>query len=384
MDKLQQHDRLRAGLTCSTWRTAANAATAKVKCRRLDDQRFGQLTQWLQRWGKKLGSLRMVLHKKQQHLQQLPCSMLSVLVVRGGELQPPLLLPPLASTLTKLVLENTSLRITAQQQSLVLQQEVSRLTNLQHLALRISGWQQAAADDGPWQYLMPLQHLTELRLGGRCGAGMMPGLAENISRLTSLQVVEIEDTVDCSAPQEDQLRNLPHLQSLRQLRLCGNGCHITQDSSTSLGTLSGLSCLRLQQCFWDVAAVSAITGLQSLSLQEPYYPVTAAKLYAWLPRLQQLTCLCLGGAQASPTDIPAGPDRTAAYRALTGSRLLQKLDLQDVYIAEDAWQHVFPADKQMVQTHLKLSRFFESAPGGTLRGATIQSIVRCCPGLQVG
>lgn len=340
--------------------------------------------QWLQRWSQQLGSLRMVLHQTQQ-LQQLPCNTLSKLMVRGGELQPPLLFPPLVSTLTKLVLENTSLLISAQQQSLVLRQELSRLTNLRHLALRIRGWQQAAADEGTWQFLMPLQDLTELRLGADCGAGMMPGLAMNISRFISLQVLEIEDTVYRSAPQVDPLCSLQHLQSLRKLRLSGNGCRITQNSSTSLGSLTGLSCLQLQLCYFSVAAVSAITGLQSLSVQHPYYPVTAAKLYAWLPGLQQLTSLCLGGQRVSPADLPAGPDRNAACRAPTGSRYLQKLDLQNVYMPEDTWQHVFPADKEMVQlTYLKLPRGLESIPGGTLGTATVQGIVRCCPCLQVG
>jgi hypothetical protein len=73
----------------------------------------------------------------------------------------------------------------------------------------------------------------------------------------------------------------------------------------------------------------------------------------------------------------------AAYSALTASSTLQHLSLHGSCMPADAWQHVFPAGRQLPHLqYLNIAGYV--APGTYAQQAAPEGsrIVRCCPGLQ--
>jgi hypothetical protein len=99
----------------------------------------------------------------------------------------------------------------------------------------------------------------------------------------------------------------------------------------------------------EPGALAGKTQLQRLQVKYMHPKLTGAQLaqlLSHLQPLQQLTNLNLAHSlTADEQDSPPA----AAYAALTASSKLQHLDLTCCTLQAGAWQHMFPAGRQLPQ-----------------------------------
>ena len=172
-------------------------------------------------------------------------------------------------------------------------------------------------------------------------------------------------------------------------------------TSSILSGLCSLTRLALTCTSIDPAALAGKNQLQRLELARNPGDTSIAggsagigQLLAQLQHLTSLThldlerCLCYLVAE----DPPA-----TGFAALTASSKLQHLDISDCLLPEGAWQHVFPAGRQLPHMRSLVLAWVSSSvcklhPNrGVADGqwepvigpaAFDSSVVSCCPGLQ--
>ena len=110
-------------------------------------------------------------------------------------------------------------------------------------------------------------------------------------------------------------------------------------------------------------------------------PAGVEGLLSHLAQLQQLTHLRWS---FSAPDLPA----PAAYSALTASSKLQHLDVRVSWLPADAWQHIFPAGRELPNLQvLDVGYTYHPGPGWhrapvPAAAPEVSRLVSCCPGLQ--
>jgi hypothetical protein len=152
------------------------------------------------------------------------------------------------------------------------------------------------------------------------------------------------------------LAGLKYLKALTGLSL-GPDKHsfpvaITAGHSRSIGRLTNLRSLELTRCTFTTSAVSRLTALTALHMQN--IRATEALHVAFFPWLESLplAVLSVGGVNG-PSGVAVAP--AAAWAALTASSALQQLDLSSANPPREAWPHIFPAGRQLLQlTSLQL------------------------------
>lgn len=383
-----QHDRLQANTVCSTWRTAANAATTSVQLVSPSRPRVQQLRGWLQAHGQRVRVIELLrLRWQDKHvIATLPCSNLVELAVAGGTMQLPLLPASVSSTLTKLASNegpaNAEVKLyTAGDRPFL--QELCGLTSLQHLCLHVSGKQLRGAD--LWHALLPLRAVTHLELSLKYDE-IWRGVAQHISVFTRLQDLCIHDynrDFPCVGEftRPDPLHRHSAPTTPHRLALRGCICRVLRDDRSSLRQLTNLRTLDLYRCWVEASALSDHTGLESLTVSFVKYVDTQA-LYAWLPRLHSLTFLQINGPMGS------SPPTVAAHSGFTASSSLRHLALFGCDIMQPGWHQMFPPGKQLLQlTRLEPAlKIYQQAGGSAcvlLEAADIEALARCCPALKV-
>ena len=133
----------------------------------------------------------------------------------------------------------------------------------------------------------------------------------------------------------------------------------------------------------EPGALAGHTKLQHLTVRGCSYfqegEAEAGELLSHLHKMQQLTYLDLGSYGASHQE-PSVP--MAAYSALTAGSKLQHLDISCCMLPADAWQHMFPAGRQL--PHLQTLVINEVRhPSGAAVAPDGSRLVSCCPGLSV-
>jgi hypothetical protein len=96
-----------------------------------------------------------------------------------------------------------------------------------------------------------------------------------------------------------------------------------------------------------------------------------------LQALQQLTHLAVRCDSRREGNPPA-----AAFSALTASSKLQHLDISQCRLPPDAWQHVFPTDRQLPELQYLDISYVLTLPCGPAAAPEGTRLVSCCPGLQ--
>jgi len=390
MQQLPQEDRLRAGLCCSSWRAAANAATDSVQLLAFEEARALALVPWLQQHGPQITSMQIKLQEGMQ-LGKLPCNNLRELVVGDDScIHLPLLPPAAVTSLTKLSLQwdtvHEAPRLAASEDfyspEQQLMQELRAFTQLQHLFLGVDG---RPCEVIVWDSVQHLQHLTQLE--AQHVFHVMGGCRARISRLTNLEVLVLHDSYWSTSEGYDTFDGLQHLKRLTKLELFGEkrrpfDLWIHTHSTSSLGQLTGLRTLHLRYCDVELAVLSAITGLHSITLDGAYLS-PATLLQAWLQQQQQLTHLCLRGplfrAQSSPEfDV-------TLFGSITASTSLRVLDLQELRLPKAAWPHLFPANWLLPHLRVLQAPSVWSCRVGSafLDAADAAALAQCCPALQV-
>jgi hypothetical protein len=153
----------------------------------------------------------------------------------------------------------------------------------------------------PTTVLQQLQHLTQLCLQAK---GMAGDMMQHIGTMTNLRTCGLA----ASSRRPPRMLSVTHLAPLTQLRWLG------------------LRGVRLDHGSRQQAAAKA------------------AAMLAWLPTLQDLTCLQLAAVEGLH-DNSQGRELyppAAAYRALTAGSSLQHIDLRGTQLSQNAWQRAFP------------------------------------------
>jgi len=387
MQQLPQEDRLRAGLCCSTWRTAANAATDSVQLLAFEEERALALVPWLQQHGRHVISLQIKLHEG-IHLCKLPCDGLRELFVKhSSKIHLPLLPPAAVTSLTSLILQptkstgptlvaSTNPQLSAYQQLL---QELRGFTCLQHLCLGMDGFTAPCLrSEDMWDALQSLQQLTRLEVHHMYD--VMRGCRARISSLTNLQALVLQSSGVTSGLVDDHWDGMQHLEALTELQIladangqCDGIEHIS--SKDSVGRLTGLRSLHLRACTWEPAVLSAVTGLHDVTLAAYANPT---ETLAWLQQQQQLTRLCWTG-DLQFTGLPDDD----AFGAITASPALRELDIK-IALPKAAWLRMFPANRQLQQlTSLRTPLKWYDGDSTLLNAEGVSALVKCCPALQV-
>jgi hypothetical protein len=236
--------------------------------------------------------------------------------------------------------------------------------------------------------LMPgLQHLRVVDLKHTQGIKLATQVLPGLQQLTYLALSGVElEGHDQEVP---ALQPLQALTQLKDLRLV-----FRMTSTLTSSILSGMQQLtRLRYyCGSDSSddfaelgpgAISALTKLQHLQLYEVCLPGTAQGLglLSQVQVLTQLTHLDLEGSN-HVQQAEEGNHAAAACSALTASSKLQYLCIRECTIPAAAWQHMFPAGRQLLQlSALQISRVKQ--PNGSWASAPPGNrLVACCPGLQ--
>jgi hypothetical protein len=241
--------------------------------------------------------------------------------------------------------------------------------------------------------LLPdLQHLSfSVTFFGRRYGCQSTFRTEGLSGLQYLTYLELAGDIEAGPVQDGPvLQPLQAMTRLVDLRLsCAKPAVI--DSSIMSG-MKHLTLLKLSEETYDYAntlqfdpeALAGKTQLQHLSIHcsIPGGAAGIVQLLCHLPLLQQLTHLDLAGSLTTVLGDFGIPPATA-YSALTACSKLQHLNISRCKLPGDAWQHVFPAGRQLphLQT-LHISHVLQHwgdcivAPEGT-------RLASCCPGLQV-
>jgi hypothetical protein len=188
---------------------------------------------------------------------------------------------------------------------------------------------------------------AEVQLIGPDEAG--PGL-QSLQTLTCLVDLRLEDVRNdnITASMLSGMRFLTHLDLSRQVQL-------------EPSALAGKT--RLQHLYLDLDCEDA---------------EDVAQLLSNLQHMQQLTHLYM------QQGMFVGTVMGEAYSALTASSKLRYLDLSGFGLPAGAWQHVFPAGRQLPHLWSLNMWVVHSAPVGRRPVQALEGscLVRCCPGLK--
>jgi hypothetical protein len=228
------------------------------------------------------------------------------------------------------------------------------LPGLQHLSVSITRWAFSGGFSFPTVALSALQQLTHLELVGAGVYGPDEGGA-------ALQ----------------PLRSLTRLQDLRLSLAAGAAL-----DSSMFALSQQLTRLKLLgRAVLGPGALAAVTQLQHLEValyDSSVRTVGLARLLSELQHVQQLTylqCYCDVSDEASP--VPA-----AAFSALTASSKLQHLDISRCTLPAGAWQHLFPAGRQLPELQYLDISYVKQPGHGPAPAPEGTRLVSCCPGLQ--
>jgi hypothetical protein len=283
---------------------------------------------------------------------------------------------------------------------------LTQLTRLQHLHITATATAASALAAGPAAAFPPfpadilphLVHLTHLDISG---FAVTAKAVEHLTRLPDLQTLDFgnldsededagtwfdEETEElgCIMP-TDTLAVLSGLQHLTSLRVPGAECVVGSDSTPGFpSALTGLRSLELR-CGAGLkpSALHNMTGLQTLRLWcAPLRSSSSSgtqELLGVLPRLQQLTELCLYSAM-----VNAAP-AVQQYSALVSSSKLEKLKLTGSRLPQEAWQAMFlPGTKRgqlPALREISMNAWMQHC-GCSLRTQDLRSLTLSCPGLQ--
>jgi hypothetical protein len=254
----------------------------------------------------------------------------------------------------------------------------------------LDGEEQLAA--ALWQLPPGLQHLS---INGLLADGswvqVPTGVLQRLQQLTYLELARC--SFKSAVEGEPALQPLQALTLLQDLRLAADDGYYDKrpaddarlDASMLSGT-HGLTRLEVSgkwhegtNLWFEPRVLAGKTQLQHLQLSCDVDSITGgAQLMSQLQPLQQLTHLGLPNTTWWEEDMPA-----AALSALTASSKLQHLDIGRLHLPPGAWQHVFPASRQLPHlSSLNIAGITQpeipsrySAPEGS-------RLVGCCPGLQ--
>jgi hypothetical protein len=233
--------------------------------------------------------------------------------------------------------------------------------------------------------LPALEHLSihDFRMldhDGPAWFGFHTDALDNMQQLTYLELSDVP-----LVPEEPNLQALTRLVDLR-LHVLADPSH---EESVPKDMLSGVSSLtRLELSGFTGLDGRVLAGkpmLQHLELPDvddklncryeltPTPTETATELLSQLQHLQQLTYLTLNGH-----DLTRGTPPAAAFSALTASSKLQHLDIGFCKVPAGAWQHMFPAGRQLSCLQL-LNIASVRVPPVVADG---RRIIACCPNLR--
>jgi hypothetical protein len=235
--------------------------------------------------------------------------------------------------------------------------------------------------------LLPgLEHLSIVDNSNSGGLDVPSDVLRGLPHLRFLEVTwcELEDP--------DSLQHLQAMTGLQDLRLGIVSGYIESLSSycVKVSMLSGLKHLTRLQLFHalgramllEPGALTGHTQLQHLTVSGCSYfqegEAEAGELLSHLQKMQQLTYLDLGSEGASHQE-PSVP--VAAYSALTASSKLQHLDISCCMLPADAWQHIFPAGRQLPHLQTLIINQVRH-PSGAAVAPEVSRLISCCPGLQ--
>ena len=215
---------------------------------------------------------------------------------------------------------------------------------------------------------------------------------QQLQQLTFLELLGVELqgpelTADSAAVVCDKaspaLQPLQALTLLADLRLEDIGCY----SDLTASMLSGahnLTCLHVFGYHVEPAILAGKTQLQNVGLGLGSLSGKAAgvaELLSYLQPLQQLTRLSLPFCLRYVAESPSGSN-PVVYLALTASSNLQRLNMSQSILPADAWQHLFPAGRQLPHlTSLNISDV-QQASGDHAPAPEGSRLVSCCPSLQ--
>jgi hypothetical protein len=236
-----------------------------------------------------------------------------------------------------------------------------------------------------------LEHLSISRVAasGDQWVGVSTAVLAKLQQLTYLELAETG--VAGSVEGGPVLQPLQALAQLADLRL--GALEIRIVPASMLSDMQGLTRLELSG-FEQVepGILAGKTQLQHLAMTACHLsggPAEEAQLLSHLQHMQQLTLLDLEcslhaePAASEQDEMQLGPP-AAAYSALTASSKLQFLDISSCSLTARAWQHVFPAGRQLQHLQeLNISGVKVLAPSCDLLPAPEGSrLVSCCRSLQ--
>jgi hypothetical protein len=224
-----------------------------------------------------------------------------------------------------------------------------------------------------------LQHLSLTYLKYR--ASGTPAVLPRVA-LEALQQLTYLDLSSCHL-QPDGLEHLSGLTNLQYLRMHGPNAPITARMLSGAARLTRLevSAADIEPgCFAGKPKLREIVLKGCRVEDKESVPV---ELLSSLPQLHQLTYLKLWSTLGLDKMAPA-----EAYSALTANSKLQHLDITHCTLPVGAWQHIFPAGRQLPHLReLMLKSLYHPEglnPDGPPAIAPEGSrLVSCCPGLQL-
>jgi hypothetical protein len=205
-----------------------------------------------------------------------------------------------------------------------------------------------------------------------------------LQQLKQLTYLELDDDRRVEPDEAGPvLQPLSALTRLADLRVTYSG-RIRGISTSMLSGMSHLTRLAVSGGEFEADALAGKAKLQHLELLGcKLQPARGAGPAALLSQLQQRTQLTYLSVDFSMHHYPdeEGSSAAAAYAALTASSKLQHLDVRRCTLPAGAWQHMFPAGRQLLHlTSLDISKVQQPwdaalAPDGS-------RLVSCCPSLQ--
>jgi hypothetical protein len=281
-------------------------------------------------------------------------------------------------------------------------QDAARMTSLQQLRLS-----DCKLPDSDWEALatalsqLPagLEHLSisKVIFTEYVDAKVPTAVLAKLQQLTYLELAKVfvlgsEDEAGLA------LQPLQALTRLVDLRLVSLGDQ--RISASMLSGTHGLTRLDLNVHWSEVEAVllAGKTLLQHLNLNGCSIAGGSIEgqeqLLSQLQHMQQLTYLSLDltlcfhlpemyEEEEGDGELQWGPP-TSAYAALTASSKLQHLEISSCRMPVGAWQHVFPAGRQLpLLQELDISYVEYATRGVPALGPEGNCLVSCCPGLRV-
>ena len=349
-------------------------AASSIRATLRQQQQANSMVQYLSNYGQHVGSLELVGHEHPVHgaitlhelphdtlqgLSSLSCSHMHLQLQPGDGFQG--VLGPSAS---RKQLQFTECTLLDGQEALAA--ALLLLTELQHLSLTRNASGMAWHGNGRGFYLhlslnnQQMQQLTHLELV-KCGMQQPDGL-QRLQGLTRLQDLRLE-CLGAHTVQASMLSGLQQLTSLNVRGGYGGGTRTLEP-----GALAGLTQLQ------HLAVVAFSTAGGSAGV---------AQLLYHLQHMQQLTHLDLSFTlrNGSPS-VEAEASSAAAYSALTASSKLRHLNIGFCTLPAGAWQHMFPAGRQLPQLQVLDIRVLTSVHSRAFSAPEGSRLVSCCPGLQ--